>query len=166
MVISKPELISALQHEVRILVHLASKVDRAQLDYRPTAKQRSTLELLRYLSVMGPALVEVAQTGVFDPARWTVAEKHAAGRDFDQTVAAIAALHDTYARVLGDLSDDDYRTVVTVWDVPTTRGAFIVAYVLCGHAAYRTQLFGYLKSCGRTELGTSNLWDGVDPTPS
>ena len=166
MVISKPELISALQHEVRILVHLASKVDRAQLDYRPTAKQRSTLELLRYLSVMGPALVEVAQTGVFDPARWTVAEQHAAGFDFDQTVAAIAALHDTYARVLGDLSDDDYRTVVTVWDVPTTRGAFIVAYVLCGHAAYRTQLFGYLKSCGRTELGTSNLWDGVDPTPS
>ena len=166
MVISKPELISALQHEVRILVHLASKVDRAQLDYRPTAKQRSTLELLRYLSVMGPALVEVAQTGVFDPARWTVAEQHAAGLDFDQTVAAIAALHDTYARVLGDLSDDDYRTVVTVWDVPTTRGAFIVTYVLCGHAAYRTQLFGYLKSCGRTELGTSNLWDGVDPTPS
>ncbi len=166
MVFSKSELIAALQHEVRILLHLAGKVDRAQLDYRPTAKQRSTLELLRYLSVMGPALVEVAQTGAFDPARWTVAEKHAAGLDFDRTVATIAALHDTYTRVLGDLSDDDYRTVVTVWDIPTTRGAFIVAYVLCGHAAYRTQLFGYLKSCGRAELGTSNLWDGVDPTPS
>ena len=166
MVLSKSELISALQHEVRILVHLAGKVDRAQLDYRPTAKQRSTLELLQYLSMMGPALVEVAQTSVFDPARWTVAEKHAAGLAFDETVAAIAALHDTYTRVLGDLSDDDYRTVVTVWDIPTTRGAFIVAYVLCGHAAYRTQLFGYLKSCGRTELGTSNLWDGMDPRPA
>ena len=166
MVFSKSELMSALQHEVRILVHLAGKVDRAQLDYRPTVTQRSTLELLQYLSMMGPALVAVAQTGVFDPARWTVAEKHAAGLDFDQTVAAIAALPDTYIRLLGDLSDDDYRTVVTVWDIPTTRGAFIVAFVLCGHAAYRTQLFGYLKSCGRTELGTANLWDGVDPTPS
>ena len=81
-------------------------------------------------------------------------------------MAAITALHDTYTRVLGDLSDDDYRTVVTVWDIPTTRGAFIVAYVLCGHAAYRTQLFGYLKSCGRAELGTSNLWDGMDPRPA
>ena len=33
-------------------------------------------------------------------------------------------------------------------------------------AAYRTQLFCYLKSCGREELGTANLWRGVDPTPA
>jgi hypothetical protein len=25
------------------------------------------------------------------------------------------------------------------------------------------QLFLYLKACGRVELGTINLWDGVDP---
>jgi hypothetical protein len=35
--------------------------------------------------------------------------------------------------------------------------------VLCGHAAYRTQLFCYLKACGREELTTMNLWAGVDP---
>ncbi len=34
--------------------------------------------------------------------------------------------------------------------------------VLGGHAAYRTQLFCYLKSCGRDELSTMNLWGGVD----
>ena len=48
MVLTKSELIASLQNEVRILLHLASKIDRAQLDYRPTPKQRSTLELLRY----------------------------------------------------------------------------------------------------------------------
>jgi len=165
MVLSKTELIASLQHEVGILLHLASKVDRAQFDYRPTPKQRSTLELLRYLSMMGPALVETARTGVFDPARWTAAEADARRLDFDGVIAAITSLRDAYARALGALSDDDYRTVVTVWGVPTTRGAFIVAYVLCGHAAYRTQLFGYLKACGREELGTSNLWDGEDPAP-
>ena len=31
-----------------------------------------------------------------------------------------------------------------------------------GHAAYRTQLFCYLKSCGRDELNTFNLWQGID----
>jgi hypothetical protein len=36
MVISKSELISSLQNEVRILQHLAGKIDRAKLDYRPT----------------------------------------------------------------------------------------------------------------------------------
>jgi hypothetical protein len=151
---------------VRILLHLAGKVDRAQLDFRPTRKQRSTLELLQYLSMMGPALVDVAKTGVFDGAQWTAAENDAKRLDFDQTVAAIAAQHDDYAAMLEPLSDDDYRTGITVWGVPTTRGAFIVAYVLCGHAAYRTQLFGYLKACGREELGTSNLWDGADPAPA
>jgi hypothetical protein len=44
-----------------------------------------------------------------------------------------------------------------------TRGAFIVNLVLCGCAAYRTQLFLYLKACGREELGTMNLWAGMDP---
>ena len=52
MVFTKSELIASLQHEVHILLHLAGKIDRAMLDYRPTPKQRSTLELLKYLSYM------------------------------------------------------------------------------------------------------------------
>ena len=54
MVLSREELIASLRHEVRILVHLAGKVDKSKLDYRPTSKQRSTLELLQYLAIMGP----------------------------------------------------------------------------------------------------------------
>ena len=65
MVLSKTELTGLLQNEVRILLHLISKIDRAKLDYRPTAKQRSTLELVRYLSMMGPALVAVVKKGTF-----------------------------------------------------------------------------------------------------
>jgi hypothetical protein len=48
-----------------------------------------------------------------------------------------------------------------------TRGAFLVNTVLCGYAAYRTQLFVYLKACGREELNTLNLWAGMDaPVPA
>ena len=43
-----------------------------------------------------------------------------------------------------------------------SRGAWLVAVLLNGCAAYRTQLFLYLKACGREELGTSNLWMGID----
>ena len=42
MVLTKAELIGSLQNEVRILLHLAGKVDAKSVDYRPTAKQRST----------------------------------------------------------------------------------------------------------------------------
>ena len=68
MIITKPELLASLQKEVRILLHLASKVDRGKLDYRPTPKQRSTLELLQYLSFMGPELLKDGVAGAFDPA--------------------------------------------------------------------------------------------------
>ena len=61
MVLTKPELIRLLQNEVRILLHLASKIEPAVIDYRPTPRQRSTIELLRYLSIMGPQLVRAAK---------------------------------------------------------------------------------------------------------
>jgi hypothetical protein len=47
MVLSKDELIAACQKEVHILTHLISKVDPAKIGYRPTAKQRSVLELIQ-----------------------------------------------------------------------------------------------------------------------
>ena len=162
MVLTKSELIASLQHEVHILLHLASKVDRAMLDYRPTPKQRSTIELLKYLAIMGPSMVQAARAGGFDPAVWTEAEQAAAVRDFDQTVAAIAGHTEAYATMLGGLSDDDFRAEIEMFGRKTTRGAFIVNLVLCGCAAYRTQLFLYLKACGREELTTMNLWAGAD----
>jgi len=163
MILTKSELIASLQHEVRILLHLAGKIDRAWLDYRPTPKQRSTLELLRYLSIMGPMLVQLALAEKRDPALFQNATKEANERDFDQTLAAIAAQSDTYAKLLGDVPDAYFRTAMQGFDgANTTRGAFIVNLVLSGCAAYRTQLFLYLKACGRTELTTSDLWRGVD----
>ena len=162
MVLTKSELIASLQNEVRILLHLAGKVDRAKLDYRPTPKQRSTIELLRYLTVMGPALVEAAKAGAFDAAAWTAAEKAAATRTFDQTLAALADQPDIYASTLAGVTDADLRAEVEVFGPKCSRGAFIVNQILGACAAYRTQLFLYLKACGREELNTSNLWAGVD----
>ena len=162
MVLTKPELVSSLQNEVRILLHLASKIDPEQIDYRPTSKQRSTIELLKYLSIMGPELVKAAKAGKFDPAVWTVADGAAQARDFEQTLAAIAAQTDSYASLLADVSDEDLRAEIEMFGNKTTRGAFLVNLVLCGCAAYRTQLFVYLKACGREELSTMNLWAGMD----
>lgn len=162
MVLTKPELIASLKHEVHVLLHLAGKLDRSMLDYRPTPKQRSAIELLRYLSVMGPMLVKFTKAGAFDPAAWTVEDQAAKARDFDQTLAAIAAHADLYASLLSDMSDADFRAEIEMFGNKTTKGAFIVNLVLCGCAAYRTQLFVYLKACGRDELSTMNLWAGID----
>ena len=54
MILTTSELIAALQQEVRILLHLAGKIESSMLGYRPAPKQRSTLELLQYMAIMGP----------------------------------------------------------------------------------------------------------------
>jgi hypothetical protein len=165
MVLTKSELIASLQNEVRILLHLANKIDRQQLDYRPTPNQRSTQELLRYLSMMGPTMVQYALAKPDTDFReiWSAEQKAAEQRDFDQTLAAIGAQSDRFAALLGDVPDAALRDEIKGFDGRTvSRGAFIVNLVLSGMAAYRTQLFMYLKSCGRSELSTYNLWGGVD----
>jgi hypothetical protein len=81
-------------------------------------------------------------------------------------VDAIKAQSDAYASMLGDWTDADFRTEIEMFGTKTTRGAFIVNLVLGGSAAYRTQLFLYLKACGREDLNTMNLWGGIDPPPA
>ena len=168
MVLTKEELIATLQNEVRILLHLASKIDPNKLDYRPTPKQRSTMELLQYLAVMGPNLIRSAKVGVFDVPAWQAASEKVKTFNLDQVLATIQEQSAIYAELIGSFSDADFRGEIDLFGSgKTSRGSFIVFFVLGGCAAYRTQLFMYLKACGREELNTMNLWGGADaPMPN
>jgi hypothetical protein len=170
MVLTKDELIASLQDEVRILVHLAGKVDKSKLDYRPSPKQRSTLELLQYMAIMGPTQVAVIKTGTFDRATmgamWAPREAAAKSMTLEQAVDAIQKQSAEYATLLGSWTDADFRAEVNMFGNKSSRGYLIVNLVLGGHAAYRTQLFCYLKACGRDELNTMNLWAGTDAAMS
>jgi hypothetical protein len=126
MVFTKEELIASLQNEVRIMVHLVGKVDRSKLDYRPTPTQRSTLELLQYMAIMGPTQVAVIKTGTFDRptlgAAWGPAEAASKTMDFDQAVAAIHKQSDEYARLLSSWTEADFDATSTCL-APSSRGA-------------------------------------------
>jgi hypothetical protein len=88
-------------------------------------------------------------------------------RNLDQTLAVIVVQPDVYAKMIGQMSDADLRAETMGFDgSKLSKGVFIVNMVLGGHAAYRTQLFLYLKSCGQEHLGTVNLWRGIDPAPA
>ena len=94
MVLTKSELVALLQKEVRLLLHLTTKIDPDMLDYRPTPKQRSTIELLRYLTTSGPALISYAKGQPMDAEAIAEVTEAANKRNFDETVAALAALSD------------------------------------------------------------------------
>ena len=162
MVLTKEELIATLQNEVRILLHLAGKIDRTQLGYKPTEKQRTTLELLQYLNVMGPQLVRAIKAGTFDGAAWGAALGASQALDFDGLLASIGKQSDDYAQQLGAWSDADFRGEIEMFGRKSSRGSLLISLVTSGHAAYRTQLFCYLKACGQDGLNTMNLWGGMD----
>ena len=166
MVLTKDELIGSLKDEVRILLHLASKVDPQRLDYRPAAKQRSTLELLQYLTIVGPIHLRTIASGVFSMEAWRDTwrdqQKAASARGFEETTQEIARLNELFGEVIGALSDDDLRAPIEMFGRKASRGLWIVRLVLGHYTAYRMQLFLYLKASGREELNTMNLWVGMD----
>jgi hypothetical protein len=166
MVLTKDELIKSLQNEVRILLHLASKVDPAKLDYRPTPKQRSMLELLQYMTIVGPIHLRAVMSGAFDldawRNTWRAEEVAAKARNLQEAKDAIAKQPALFAELLGSCSDTDLRAEIEMFGRKASRGSMIVSLVLCHYAAYRMQLFLYLKAGGREELNTMNLWAGMD----
>ena len=83
-------------------------------------------------------------------------------KNLQAALASIEKQSAGYAATLGDWTDSDFRGEVEMFGRKSTRGSILVNLVLCGFAAYRTQLFIYLKACGRDELNTMNLWAGID----
>src|ERR1700759_812825 len=109
MVLTKDELISAFQKEVRILVHLISKVDPAKTGYRPSAKQRSVLELIQYLTVMAPAMTESIKGGEFTReamgAIWGPRDTASKAMNWEQAVAAVGRQSDEMTRFISGWTD-------------------------------------------------------------
>jgi hypothetical protein len=97
-------------------------------------------------------------------AAWGTAEAASKNMTYEQAVAAIEKQSSDFVALFGEWTDADFRGEVEFLGRKLTRGHMIVNLVLGGYAAYRTQLFCYLKSTGREELNTMNLWMGVDAT--
>jgi hypothetical protein len=165
MIITKDELIATLEHEVRILLHLISKVEPRMLDYRPTPKQRSMLELLQYLVIVAPVQLRTIQSGTFDMGsfreRWIAEEQKAKAMGLGEATEAIAKQPELIREVVNSLSDADLRQEMEMFGARGSRGAWLIGMPHAHYVAYRMQLFLYLKSCGREELSTMDLWAGT-----
>jgi hypothetical protein len=164
MILTKDELISSLENDVRILSHLISKVEPGMLDYRPTPKQRSMLELLQYLAIVGPVQLRTIQSGAFDmdsfSQRWQAEEARAKGMGLAEVADAIGKQLAVIREVGNSLTEADLREEMEMFGSKATRGAWLVNMAHSHYVAYRMQLFLYLKSCGREELSAMDLWAG------
>lgn len=157
MLFSLDSFVSTWRKETAICVNLAGRIPPGGLDYRPTAGQRNTLELMRYLSYgpyNGVRRVAAGDWGLGRPTAEVTAGMPAS--DFAARMAwqADAVERELRAASLSDLLEKD---MTFPWG-ETVRRAEALLTPMRWLIGYRMQLFLYLKAAGNPQLGTAECW--------
>lgn len=155
--ITTQQYLDTLGKEFQIIRHLAGKLKEGDMDYRPTPGQRSTLELLQYLSFVFDTAAEGLVTGANTWVERGEAAKSLTLADFD---AAMGAQELSFHALFKSLSAEQLAEEVDFWGVNTRAVHFMNAIKWA--SAYKMQLFLYMKSIGYTHLDTMNVWGGMD----
>jgi hypothetical protein len=162
--ITKQDYINRLHNEVRILKHLAEKATTPEiLNYRFSEAQRTTGQWLAYLAIIGSAAAKDVLTD--DGSGFaTFMERY---EQFDVSTFASAIDADTaeVVRLLEATSDEKLQESKTMFGSFTASRANHMFGILDWYVAYKTQIFLQLKAAGVPNLGTSNLWGGMDTPP-
>ncbi len=159
---TKENLKASITHEINVIKHLFSKIPEGQMGYKPTEKQRTMLELLKYLCALTPATVEMVYTAepkVFMDIQKTATETVTAENFIEKLdMGATEAM-----ATLDKFTEEDLATVVNIFGMgDKTKGVYLVDTIVKWLSAYKLQLFLYIKSSGNTDIGTSNVWGGFD----
>jgi len=157
----KAEFLKSLKHEAKVVKHLATAVSPAQLDYRPTPAQRSTREVLQYLTFAPLATTEYLVSGSWDHYEaMAAAAKEVTPETFAKSIDKQLA---TISKRLAKLTDASImRKSVKSWSGKKMgMGEAMIELVLKTATAYRMQLFLYAKASGSAQLATSDCWMGV-----
>lgn len=164
--ITKDQLAASMLRDCDILLHLYSKLKPEDADYRPSEKQRSTLELLRYLSICATAGLDCSIHA--DWSRFRAFGERASAMAFEGFPTAMERQKAEITAAFASLSEEQLETQDA--PLPGGRGeATLGLAILNGPqkwlVAYKHQLLLYAKACGHAELGTSNVWGGMDFAP-
>jgi hypothetical protein len=158
---TKQNLIDSVANEFRIIKHLALKIPADTEGYKPSEGQRTTLELLQYLSTIIASATKVILAGTTD------AYKTLPMTSAETTIANFAEMMDKqfedFTATMELFTEEELSKVINIYMMgDKTKGVYLVENLLKWLAAYKTQLFLYIKASGNTSLGTSNLWGGMD----
>gem|GEM_PF-2419902 len=60
------------------------------------------------------------------------------------------------------LTESQWSQEISIWGRNGLRSMFLIDYIFAFLGAYKMQLFLQLKDSGLSDLGTMNLWAGID----
>ena len=161
---TKQDIWNAFAKELAIIKHLSEKIPEGKEHHKPTEKQRTTLELLQYMSIMGAGMLAVALAGDGSAfAQYVARSKDVTVENF---ATAINWEESEMKSIFEKFTDANLGEEITVWGRTQTRAAYILD-ILKMITGYKMQLFLYVKASGNESIGTPNLWAGMDaPVPA
>ncbi len=165
--LQKDQFLGLVQQEFKILRHLGTKVTTESVEYKPTEKQRTTRELMAFLTFGPHRAAQAIVTG--DMSLWSDFEAKEKEAEASMRVEDFASKLDMAEKDIlewvGGMTDEQFQELYEVPFMPgmkMPKVLFLMTLLLEQLVAYRMQFFLYLKASGRTELNTNNLWQGED----
>lgn len=159
---STQQLIAGITNEFNILKHLGSKVSEANHAHKLTDNQRTIQELEHYVISSFPAQIKMMVAGVQDNQKYMDYAGQFTDFGYDQFGAELDKALTTIVADLQSLTEEQWSEEISIWGRTGSRSMFLIDYVFAFLGAYKMQLFLQLKHAGLSDLGTMNLWAGVD----
>ncbi|MCC6465879.1 MAG: hypothetical protein IT463_11115 [Planctomycetes bacterium] len=161
--IDKQTILDSMLKEFACIEHLAAKVQPGTENWRPSPGQRSTLELLRYLTVCGVGPIKAGAKG-----DWEIGKKmHDASEKLalQEIPAALKRAAADLKAVMAEIPSGDFqgKTVKRPNGDVMSLGRLLLDTAFKYLPAYKMQLFLYLKQNGHANLNTFNVWRGQEP---
>lgn len=160
---SLDDWVDSCTHETQVIQFLATKMPDGVLDYRPTAGQRSMLELLQYMTCMASPAAARAVDGDWSRGEaLTAAAAEVTAESFADAMDAQMAFLCAEAETLRTRPLAEEACTMPI-GTPCTTAQFLVNAVLKCFTSYKMQFFLYLKAAGAEQLGSYECWFGMEP---
>lgn len=160
--LTKPEFLALIEREVAIISHLVAKLQPEHLSFRFTPPQRTTQELIEFLAAYLVGGVSYFVNGNWNA--WEGSAKQAAGVTPAAFPTVVAAQIAEVRRLLGTVPDAEFATrpSKSAMGQPMPLPEALLTGTVGWTYAYKMQLFLQAKAAGIADIGTSNLWGGID----
>lgn len=156
----KQQLLQNLQREIFLLKQMAPLIEERDLDFRPAEKMRSTLELMQYLGGVGATMLRWFIKNDLTPEEWVKIREHRKTLTRENFKDFLDKQMEDIVMYMDMITEEDL--VKKEVELPSKEkmvlGTAIINAPIKWLAAYRYQLFMYLKMNGKVDIGTKEAW--------
>lgn len=158
----KQHLQNAIIKEIEICKRLYTKIPAHKMDFRPAPETRSVIELLQYLSFAGTAMLYfwLKEEDLNFSAFWGRLNTTAQQMKNEQFLPIMDDQIETVKNLFDQINEEELfqKDVTYPWGAKARLGEAIITTSVKWLAAYKLQLFLYLKQCTDQKLGTADAW--------